>query len=105
VHGEPERARVHGADFEVSRQLAEFLRGLIPQGADQLFQVGNASQQGFSGVPVRRVATVAGREMVTELTNVARQTFPDSLFAVPDGFTQQASPLGAASAGGRGAAS
>jgi len=81
------------ADFEVSRQLAEFLRGLLPQGADQLFQVGNASQQGFSGVPVRRVATVAGREMVTELTNVARQTFPDSLFAIPDGFTQQASPL------------
>ena len=80
-------------DFEVSRQLAEFLRGLIPQGADQVFQAGDPSQQGFSGVPVRRVATVAGREMVTELTSVSRQTFPDSVFAVPEGFTQQASPL------------
>jgi len=82
-------------DFEVTRQLAEFMRGLIPQGADQLFQVGNASQQGFSGVPVRRVNTVAGREIVSEVTSVSRQTFADALFAVPEGFTQQASPLGA----------
>jgi hypothetical protein len=83
------------ADFDVSRQLAEFIRGLIPQAADQMFAVGGSTPQaqGFSGVPVRRAATVAGREIVTELTNVTRQAFPDSLFAVPDGFTQRASPL------------
>jgi hypothetical protein len=82
-------------DFEVTRQLADFIRGLIPQAADQLFAAGGTTPQaqGFSGVPVRRVATVAGRETVTELTSVARETFPDAIFAIPDGFTQQASPL------------
>jgi hypothetical protein len=89
------------SDFEVSRQLAEFMRGLIPQGADQVFQAGSVAQQGFNGVPVRRVSTIGGREMITELSAVTRQTFPDSLFVVPEGFTQQASPL-AGRARGRG---
>jgi len=89
--------------FELTRQLADFMRGLSPQAADQIFQAGNATQQGFSGVPVRRVATVGGRETITELTTVSRQTFPDALFAVPEGFTQQASPLAGAGRGrGRG---
>ena len=66
--------------------------GSIPQGADQVFAAGAPrAGAGIQGVPVRRVATVAGREIVTELTSVARQTFPDSSFAVPDGFTQQTS--------------
>jgi hypothetical protein len=85
----------NAADFEVSRQLAAFMRGLIPQGADQVFQSGRAQEQGYDGVPVRRVTTIAGRQMITELTSVARQTFPDSAFAVPSGFTKTASPLGA----------
>jgi hypothetical protein len=90
-------------DFEVSRQLAEFMRGLIPQGADQVFQVGRVQEQGFDGVPVRRVMTVAGIQMVTEVSAVSRQTFADSAFAVPAGFTKQESPLGALGRGrGRG---
>ena len=80
-------------DFEVSRQLAAFMRGLIPQGADQVFQAGRAQEQGFEGVPVRRVTTIAGQQITTELTSVARQTFPDSAFAVPDGFTKTTSPF------------
>jgi len=90
-------------DFEVSRQLAAFMRGLIPQGADQLFQVGRLEDQGFNGVPVRRVMTIAGRQLITELTDVTRQTFSDTVFAVPDGFTKTDSPLGALGRG-RGAA-
>jgi hypothetical protein len=80
-------------DFEVSRQLAAFMRGLIPQGADQLFQAGRVQEQGYEGVPVRRVTTIAGQQITTELTSVARQTFPDSAFAVPDGFTKTANPF------------
>jgi hypothetical protein len=80
-------------DFEVSRQLAAFMRGLIPQGADQVFQAGRAQEQGYEGVPVRRVTTIAGQQITTELTSVARQTFPDSAFAVPDGFTKTANPF------------
>ena len=90
------------ADFEVTRQLAEFLRGLIPGAADQLFQVGS-TQQGFSGVPVRRVSSAGGQQTTSELTAVSRETFPDSLFAVPEGFTQTASPFGGRGRGrGRG---
>jgi hypothetical protein len=85
----------NAADFEVSRQLAAFMRGLIPQGADQVFQSGRAQEQGYDGVPVRRVTTIAGRQMVTELTSVARQTFPDSAFTIPDGFRKTASPFAA----------
>jgi hypothetical protein len=88
-------------DFEVSQQLAAFMRGLIPQGADQVFQAGRVQEQGYEGVPVRRVTTIAGREMVTELTSVARQTFPESLFAIPDGFTKTAGGFGRGRGRGR----
>jgi hypothetical protein len=82
------------ADFDVSRQLAAFLRGLLPQGADHVFQAGRLEEQGFNGVPVRSVTSIAGREIVTELTDVKRQTFADTDFQVPAGFTRQAMPLG-----------
>jgi len=88
-------------DFEVSRQLAAFMRGLIPQGADQVFQAGRVQEQGYEGVPVRRTSTIAGREVTTELTSVARQTFPDSSFAVPEGFTKTTGPLGRGRGRGR----
>jgi len=77
------------ADFEVSRQLGEFFRKLMPQNADQLFTFGKAEEQGFSGLPVRRKTTVAGKESTVELTDVTRQTFPDSIFTVPSGFQKQ----------------
>ena len=54
-------------------------------------------------MPVRRVTTIAGREVVTELTSVARQNFPDAAFAIPDGFTKTQGGLGALGRGrGRG---
>jgi len=90
-------------DFDVSRQLAAFMRGLAPQGADQVFQAGRLQEQGFEGVPVRTTMTVAGNQIVSELSAVSRQTFADSVFAVPDGFTKRESPLGALGRGrGRG---
>ena len=88
-------------DFEVSQQLAAFMRGLIPQGADQVFQTGRVQDQGYEGVPVRRVQTIAGREVVTELTSVARQNFPEALFAIPDGFTKTAGGFGRGRGRGR----
>jgi hypothetical protein len=90
-------------DFEVSRQLAAFMRGLAPQGADQILQAGRLQEQGFEGVPVRTTMTVAGVQIVSEMSAVSRQTFADSVFAVPDGFTKRESPLGALGRGrGRG---
>jgi hypothetical protein len=77
------------ADFQVTQQLASFFKTMVPPGADQMFSVGGNDPQGFSGVPVRRMYTIGGTQTVSELTDVSRQTFPDSVFAVPAGFTKQ----------------
>ncbi len=80
-------------DFAMARQLGEFFKSVIPQGASgQLVTVGQMDQEGFSGVPVRRVATVAGQETTTEITQVTHQSFDASTFEVPAGFTKQAFP-------------
>ncbi len=89
------------ADFDVSRQLAEFFKKLMPQNVDQLFTIGKTEDQGFSGIPVRRKSTVAGRETTTELTDVSRQTFGDDTFAVPPGLKKEEF-LGGAGGGRRG---
>jgi hypothetical protein len=79
------------ADFEVTRQLGEFFRQLMPQNADAMFSIGGANDpQGFSGVPVRRVYSIGPRQTVSEVTDISRQTFDDSLFTVPAGFQRQA---------------
>jgi hypothetical protein len=77
------------ADFQVTQQIASFFKTMVPQGADQMFSVGGNDPQGFSGVPVRRMYIIGGTETTSELTEVSRQTFPDSVFAVPAGFTKQ----------------
>jgi hypothetical protein len=88
-------------DFEVSRQLASFFSALVPQMAAQVAVVGRVEAQGFAGFPVRSTVTVAGRTVTTEVVEASRQTFPDSLFAVPAGFTKQSPPgIGAIGAPG-----
>jgi hypothetical protein len=76
------------ADFAVSQQLAAFMKSMLP-GSEALFQMGGAAE-GFPGVPVRRVATVLGRETISEMTSVTRQEIADALFEVPAGFTKEA---------------
>jgi hypothetical protein len=78
------------ADFEVSRKLAEFFKKLVPQNADNMFALGKPDEQGFSGVPVKRVFSVGPRQTTTEMTEVTRQSFPPSTFEVPAGFRKQA---------------
>jgi hypothetical protein len=78
------------ADFAVTRQMADFMRALSPQGADSVFQIGRPEEQGFSGVPVRRVSNLLGREVVSEVTDTRRQDVPDAAFTVPADFTKQA---------------
>lgn len=92
---EPQALGFTQADLAVSRELLEFFRGLMPQNADNLFVIGSPEQQGFSGVPVRPVAMGGPQQTVTELVEVSRQTFEDSLFAVPEGFARRAMPFGA----------
>jgi len=77
------------ADFDVTRQMATFFQKLMPQNADQMFRIGNLEEQGFSGVPVRRITSFGPQQTVVELSEVSRQTFADALFAVPEGFKKQ----------------
>jgi hypothetical protein len=77
-------------DFEVTRQMAEFFAKLVPQGADQMFRVGSNAPNGFTGLPVRTVIFRNGAPSITsEITDVSRQNFPDSIFAVPAGYTKR----------------
>ena len=74
------------ADFDVTRQMAAFFGKLMPQAATRTFSIGRMEEQGYSGVPVRTISFSAGQTTTTEITDVTRQSFPDSLFAVPAGF-------------------
>jgi hypothetical protein len=44
---------------------------------------------GFSGVPLHRILTTAGRQTTTEVTDVTRRRSP-STFEVPPDFTRKA---------------
>jgi hypothetical protein len=82
------------SDFEITKQFAEFFSKLMPQGMDRLFTVGASGPAGFSGIPVRSVNyDASGKETSsTEMTEASRQSFPDSLFAVPAGFQKRDFP-------------
>ena len=78
------------ADFDVTKQMAEFFAKLVPQGADQLFRIGAATANGFSGLPVRTVTFTGGKPAgTTEMTDAGRQNIPDSTFTVPAGYTKR----------------
>ena len=74
------------SDFAVSKQMSAFFAKLRPAAADQLFSIGSLEVQGYSGVPVRHMMTIAGRQITTEISEVSHQSFPDSVFQVPAGF-------------------
>jgi hypothetical protein len=80
------------ADFEVSRQLAEFFSALTAGVADQVAGLGRPEVEGFAGLPVRSTTFVNGQKMTTEMLKAGRQNIPDSAFEIPAGFTQQSMP-------------
>jgi hypothetical protein len=79
------------ADFAVSRELAAFFRKIMPSA--QMFSIGTPEDQGFAGVPVRTISFGGGRQITSEITEVTRQTFPDSVFQAPAGY-QKTSMMG-----------
>jgi hypothetical protein len=86
---DPKALGFTAADFDVSRELAAFFKKAMPMGGMDVFSIGTPADQGFSGIPVRNVSTVAGRQVTTEITEVKRQAFPDSVFQAPAGFQKQ----------------
>lgn len=83
---DPKALGFTATDLDVSRQMAAFFKKFMPQMADQGFKVGTVAEQGFAGVPVRQTFTIAGRQVVTEITDVSRQAFTDAVFQVPAGY-------------------
>jgi len=96
----PQTLGFTAADFAVTRDLQAFFSKLVPQNADSLFRIGSAADQGFDGIPVRRVTFGPGAS-TSELVDASRQNIPDSTFAVPEGFQKEASPFAGRGRGGR----
>ncbi len=87
---DPKEFGLAPSDFDVAKQLADFLKSLVPQAGDQIVLYGSAADQGFSGIPVRRTVYLNGRvESVSELKEFRRETFPASVFDVPAGFRRE----------------
>jgi hypothetical protein len=88
---DPQAIGFAAADFQVTRQLADFFQKLAPQNAAGVFSLGTPEAQGFSGVPVRSVTFKGDQQQsVTEMSEATRQSFPASTFAPPPDFTKQA---------------
>jgi hypothetical protein len=88
------------ADFRVMEQMGAFYSAMAPQMAGQLAGPGGIDPRGNSDFPVKTVMLVPGGAVTTEVIEAGRQTFSDSVFAVPAGFTKQdlGAPFAAASA-------
>lgn len=88
---DPKDLGVTAADFDIARQLAEFMKSLAPAAANQILTIGKAEEQGFAGVPVRNISYQNGQvESTVELTEVRHTTFPASTFEIPAGFRKEA---------------
>jgi hypothetical protein len=62
----------------------------MPQIANQVIIAGNAADQGFSGIPVRRTTYANGSvESSSEIKEVRREAIPASAFEVPPGFNRR----------------
>jgi uncharacterized protein DUF4412 len=81
------------ADFDVTKQLADFFTSMMPQAGEGLFRMGSASPNSFAGLPVRFVGFAGGVPQTTsEVTDASRQNFPDALFQVPAGYQKRELP-------------
>lgn len=89
---EPAAMGFVAADFEVSAQMADFFSKLVPQATDSVFKLGAGGTGKFSGVPIRRVSGIGGRQTTSEVTGAVRQTFPESTFALPADFQKTKLP-------------
>lgn len=89
---DPKEFGLTAADFEIARQLSEFMMSMLPQ-MQAPFVNGTAKAEGFSGVPVRRTSFRNGTvESVMEITETRRQSFPAATFEVPAGFSRESMP-------------
>ena len=88
---EPKALGLVPADFEVAKQLAEFLKAMIPGGmTDQIAVNGTETEQGFSGVPIKSTSFSKGKPTITtELKSIRHEPIPASAWQPPAGFKRQ----------------
>ena len=90
---DPKALGFSAADFEITKQMTEFFKKMVPAGAarnGEPFTLGTGEAGGFSGIPVRSISYDKGQiASTTEITEVSRQNFPASSYAVPAGFQKQ----------------
>ena len=87
---DPKEFGLTPSDFDIAKQLADFVKSIAPQVANQAVMFGTATEQGFSGIPVRHISYSGGKVTSTiELKEFRREAFPASNFDVPAGFTKQ----------------
>jgi hypothetical protein len=90
-------------DFDVAKQLADFMKSMMPGAADQMMLNGTVQDQGFSGIPVRRTSYRNGAvSSVSEITELRHESIPASAFDAPAGFTKESFPTGPGQRPGRG---
>jgi hypothetical protein len=78
------------ADFAVAKRLADFLKSLMPQIADQVTLNASEAEQGYSGIPIRRTDYSGGKvRAVSELKDIRREAIPASAWQVPAGFKRE----------------
>jgi hypothetical protein len=87
---DPKDLGVTPADFEAAKQLADYLKSLMPQMADQMTMYGTAADQGFAGMPVRRITYSNGQVSSTsEVKEFKRGAIPASAFELPAGLKRE----------------
>jgi hypothetical protein len=103
---QPAAIGLNESDFAAMKQMAEFVKSMMPDAAEQFSVNATVAEQGFAGVPIRRVAFRNGKPTdTTELLEVRREAIPASAWEVPAGFTRQqigAAGVGMTLGGGRG---
>ena len=87
---DPKALGLTPGDFEVAKQLAEFMKSLMPQLADEIALNGTPEAQGFSGYPIKRTSYSNGKvSSVSELKEIKREPIPASAWQVPAGFKRE----------------
>jgi hypothetical protein len=87
----PSALGVAAGDFDITRQMTAFFSKMAPQGTGPTFEVGTMETVGFSGVPVRSLGYDSKGAVIytSEISEITRQNFAASSYAVPAGFQKQ----------------
>jgi len=90
---DPKEFGLTAGDFDVAKQLADFMKAMIPTASDRMFLNGTVQDQGFSGIPVKRTSYSNGAvDSVSEIVQVRHEAIPASTFDPPAGFRKEALP-------------